>query len=98
MGGEPWCFTPEQIAPLTDSQIEDVYLKPALAKQDAMERERKGLPPKPADDDRRPLTEPPPRAAVVGMMRTLGMSVEKANAEYDRQLAEWEAQRGNRTA
>lgn len=29
MAGEPWCFTPDQIARLTDFQIEWLYLRPA---------------------------------------------------------------------
>lgn len=30
MGGEPWCFHPHQIADLTDFQIHNVYVKPAV--------------------------------------------------------------------
>lgn len=37
---EPWCFTPEEIARLTDWQIEELYYKPAKARQEQMEKER----------------------------------------------------------
>lgn len=92
MGGEPWCFPPAIIATLTDHVIEEAYLKPAVKKAEAMERERKGLPA--ATPNPEPMTQPPPRNAVVStMMGVLGMTREAAEAEYDRQLAEWEAQK-----
>ena len=92
MGGEPWCFPADVVARMTDYQIDEAYLAPAVARAEALERERKGLPPKP--DPAAPVPDtPPPRAAVVGVMvHHLGYTVEKANAEYDRQLAEWKAQ------
>lgn len=37
---EPWCFTLEEIARLTDWQIEELYYKPAKARQEQMEGER----------------------------------------------------------
>ncbi len=95
MAGEPWCFDPEQIRRLTDWQIEELYLKPAVRKSEAMERDRKGLPPAaPPEEEAKPMATPPPRAAMVGVMTgMMGMSVKDANAEYDRQLAEWEKQK-----
>ncbi len=99
MAGEPWCFPPETIARMTDYQIDEVYLKPAVERAKAMEAERKGLPaelPPAASPNDKPMTKPPPRAAMVGTMTgMLGYTVEAANAEYDRQLAEWHRLRGS---
>jgi hypothetical protein len=44
----------------------------------------------PVDPDR-----PPPRGAMVADMMALGMGREQAEQTYDRQLAAWEARRGN---
>lgn len=35
MGGEPWCFTPAEIGSLTDWQIWELYVRPAVRRQEA---------------------------------------------------------------
>lgn len=92
MAGEPWCFPPEVIAKLTDYQIDELYLRPAVKRAEAMERERKGLPPA---ADPKPLAEPPPREAMIRFAASMfGKTRQQAEAEYDAQLAEWQKQRG----
>jgi hypothetical protein len=92
MAGEPWCFSPAEVAPLTDYQIDEVYLKPAVKRAEAMERERKGLPPA---AEPKPLAEPPPREAMIRFaMSALGKTRAQAEADYDAQLAEWGKQKG----
>lgn len=88
---EPWCWHPDQIARLTDHQLLNWYLKPAANRA----RAQQNLPPLPEPKPPgAPDEGPPPRAAVVGVMHhVLGMSVKAANAEYDRQLAEYERQK-----
>jgi hypothetical protein len=41
---EPWCFHPEQIASLTDWQIENLYAKPALERSKKWQEEREQIP------------------------------------------------------
>jgi hypothetical protein len=92
MAGEPWCFSPAEVAPLTDYQIDEVYLKPAVKRAEAMERERQGLPPRPTPGADVP-DAPPPRGQVVAFaMSTFGKTRAQAEAEYDAQLAAWEQQ------
>lgn len=94
MAGEPFLFTPAEIARLTDWQIDRVYLEPAVRRAEAMERERKGLPPA---GGAQPLAAPPNREVMVrSAMSMFGRSRADAEADYDRQLAEWEKQRGDR--
>jgi hypothetical protein len=38
---EPWCFAPETIANLTDWQIVNVYLRPAMKRSEEMRKEMK---------------------------------------------------------
>jgi hypothetical protein len=38
---EPWCFDPETISNLTDWQIVNVYLRPAMKRAEAMRKEMK---------------------------------------------------------
>jgi hypothetical protein len=88
---EPWCFSPDQIARLTDRQITDWYIRPAADRA----RAARNLPPLPDPRAPEPQTDqPPPRAAVVGVMHhVLGLSVAEANRRYDEQLAEYERQK-----
>lgn len=83
---------PRQLARLTDWQLHFLYLKPQADRVEAMRREMAGLPPK--EEEAAPLTGPPPRWAVVGfMVDNLGIPREAAEAEYDRQLALWDARK-----
>lgn len=51
MGGEPWRFTPDQIARVTDWQVLNVYVKPAVERAERMDRER------PAPGNRMPVPD-----------------------------------------
>lgn len=97
---EPWCFTVEQIARLTDWQIVELYLKPANERSERMRADMPATPGKTVNavgsrrepsPDSEPGTEAHRRQIVAGMMGTMGMPRQRAEAEYDRQLAEWQA-------
>ena len=95
---EPWCYTPEQIARLTDWQVLNVYLKPAIERAEEM---RKQMPPPPTMPNGHSLTsfdapgtsgmpsEPSvtmfDRETAIGLMTDLGLSPEQAAAAYDRE-------------
>lgn len=69
-----------------------MYLKPAVKRAEAMERERKGLP-QLAPENAPAMTAPPHRETVVRTaMAMLGRSRKDAEADYDSQLAEWNKQ------
>ena len=78
---------PRDFAELTDHQILHNYLYPAAER--AEQAKSDGRPVNYTEDEPAPRTEPPPRAAIVGMLVGLGATKEVANAEYDRQLADW---------
>lgn len=73
-------------ADLTDWQIVHLYLIPAAKRAEQMERERKGIP---------SLTEPevdappkmPTKAYIVGLLMQRGWPKDKAEEEYEKQLA-----------
>lgn len=102
---EPWGWHPSQIATLTDWQLEYEYLIPAEELAEQLESARKGNPPPPTRAEReaaeaeaaKPKTErkPPSRRYMVSVMtKMFGMSLDAANLEYDRQVAEWRKQTG----
>lgn len=98
MAGEPWCFTPHQIALLTDYQILNLYLLPAAQKAMEAELRAKGMDP---DMARAVVTEEPQiptRDTMVATLMQLGLSAEDADREYDRQLAETLEMWGERNA
>lgn len=103
MGGEPWCFTPDQIARLTDYQILHLYILPAVRRSREAELRGKGMDPELAAGVAGSEPSIPPREAMVHALMAMGMSRSAAESEYDRQLAEtlklWEeenAHTGNR--
>lgn len=85
-----------ELANLTDWQIEHLYLIPAKERAERLEAEREGKPPPLTRAEKAELAAekpgtrpPPPRAYMISVMcGMLGMSVEDANTEYDRQMAE----------
>lgn len=88
---EPWCWSHETVAGLTDAQI--LYVRQTQAEK---VRAASGAKPPPPSSRDGPVNvvgdEPPNRSAMLGVMvHMLGMSVERANAEYDAQLARWKA-------
>lgn len=110
---EPWCYTPEQIARLTDWQIENLYAKPAHERAEQMRRESasSSMPAPSAGPGMHPANAPhtvetvqhvgepdgPPgepgspehrHAIVDALMGMMGLSRERADASYDRQLAD----------
>lgn len=92
---EPWCFTPDQIGKLTDLQIERLYARPAI------ERSKKHSPSGPQrtapSESTGPPGEPGSRehrsACISAYMNIQGLKRERAEAQYDRQLAQYEAEK-----
>lgn len=88
MGGEPWCFAPEQIGKLTDWQIWELYVKPAVRRQrDATRKGRGRKPPK----DR--YGGVPSREEFIKGGLHFGLTAEHLGAEFDRWAATEEGQR-----
>lgn len=94
LGGEPWCFSPDVIARLTDFQIWDVYVRPAVERS----KKWKGGSGAGAEPVAREEVEGPPgepgsaehrRACVGAFMSVQGLNRERAEQQYDRQLAQW---------
>jgi hypothetical protein len=77
------------IARMTDYEILHEYIFPQIARRENEERQRKGLPPilpdppPGAQEEAKPFE--PSRGYMLMVLRSLGMSTEQANAEYDRQ-------------
>ncbi len=92
-----------EIAQLTDWQIENEYLIPAQERAKQLEAEREGRPAPPTRAEQAETQaaaesdQPISRQYMVYVMTSIfGMSVEAANAEYDRQYAEWAAKKGTK--
>ncbi len=88
LGGEPWCFAPEVIAGLTDYQILHLFVLPKALVEENADRARRGLAPEgestlPTDAD-----GVPHRGYMVGLMMSLGLTAEQANADYEMMLKE----------
>lgn len=111
--GEPWCFDSDQIARLTDWQILNLYLLPAVKRAEEFRRDHgspdsapvsasTGTTPYPA----RQAAEGPPgepgspehRKAIIeqAFMPYMGLSREKAERLYDKQLAQHHAEQAAR--
>lgn len=96
---EPWCYLPEQIARLTDWQIENLYAKPAIERAKHMPQAPGQLPPRTHAEGT--STGPPGepgspehRSACIGAyMGIQGLGRERAVAQYEKQLAQWKAEK-----
>jgi hypothetical protein len=89
MGAEPWCWTPDQVGKLTDAQLWDIYLKPAIERQKEQERARRGKRKRKPD----PFGGIPSRAEFIAGGLHFGLTEEQAAAQYDEWAATEEGQR-----
>lgn len=94
---EPWCFTPEQIASLTDWQIENLYAIPAAERSEEL---RKSMPESKtsasvSESDIGEPGSPSHRNWVISAFVNgpLKMSPEQAQVKYSAQMAQWRASR-----
>lgn len=96
---EPWGMTPSEIDELTDWQIENLYAKPAAERAEEIRKdmpERSSEPSRPGAKSEQPMPEPGTPAHRFLMMSAFlngpfPMSPEKAEREYERQMAQWRA-------
>jgi hypothetical protein len=100
---EPWCFSIDQIASMTDWQIVTLYLDPAIERSKKLQSDHKTpasepksvgkRPERSRDEDTGPPGEPGSpehRNAIVGaFMSVQGLKRDKAIEQYDKQLAQW---------
>lgn len=90
---EGWGLTPDQVAPLTDDQIERCYRRPAIKRAEAMKRQAdggtEGAAPVADLDTARPDRE----TFVTSMMDAFGGDRAKWDADYDRLEKSWEKSR-----
>lgn len=94
---EPWCYTPGQIANLTDWQIEHLYAKPAAERSEELRKSTPATGGKSAPVSESDIGEPGSpshrnwviSAFVNGPMK---MSPEAARAKYEAQMAQWKAE------
>ena len=111
LAGEPFCFHTDQIARLTDWQIVELYIRPAVEKMKEFQEKHPATPGKPLGSRRPPTVTmgdpggyrgpdyepgtPEHRKQLVEMafMGVQGLSRERAEAQYDRQLAKWHAEK-----
>lgn len=77
MAQEPWCYTPEQIADLTNWQIEHVYLRPAMERNKKMREQMDGQNHFPADTGVQMPTTWPQEDELIRMAAELGISEEQ---------------------
>jgi hypothetical protein len=85
---EPWCYHPEQIASLTDWQLEFLYHQPAVERQKQLaknlpESEGSGESCNPADPP--PSDSPEFREWVIAQFQAMGMSRKTAETQYEQQ-------------
>lgn len=90
MGGEPWCFDPEQIARLTDWQVMHLYLKPAMERTEQMRKDMEkdrintpGYQPQPGEPGREVKMPLPSLEQILAAAERLGIDPEKARAGYE---------------
>ncbi len=104
---EPWCYTPDQIGELTDWQILNLYAKPAAERAAEFDQslparggsvpagepigKRRTFENKP---DFEPGTDGHRRQCIAAFMQVQGLSLDRAKAQYERQLAQWRAEQG----
>ncbi len=87
---EPWCFHPSQIAELTDWQVMELYIKPAVKRADELKKsmeknQSSALPFSPPESSSSPGTRRglPDRERSIEIMVSFGISAEKAAADWD---------------
>lgn len=78
-------MTPDQVASLTDDQIDRLYRRPAIERAERMEREVRGEPAVSSLDSARPDRE----TFIAEMQSQFGGEREKWSAGYDRLKASW---------
>ncbi len=100
---EPWTYKPWEIGRLTDWQIVNLYAKPAAERSEAMRKDMPGgggsssPSPRPSRNEipHEPGTEAHRNMIVAGMMAgPFAYSRAKAEAAYDKQLADYKASQG----
>lgn len=82
MCAEPFNRPFAEVARMTDYQIIEILIKPAARRQEALERECKGLPPAAGTGAPERV---PGREEMVHWLMVLGMSKADAIKEYERQ-------------
>lgn len=83
---EPWCFHPEQIATLTDWQIEHLYARPAVERANEAKRRAEGRGESPHHREAHPAPGTPQfKSWVVNQFLKSGMSLDQAIKKYDQQ-------------
>lgn len=87
MGGEPWCFSPDIIARMTDFQIHHGYVLPAVRRAERESGDRASA----AIADAVETGGRPNKAAVVSLYMSHGMSQEAANRMAEAQWKEWDS-------
>lgn len=84
---EPWVYHPEQIATLTDWQIEHLYARPAVERAKASAAKQKG---EPVDDSKESDAQPEPgtpqfRPWVINQFLKMGISHAEAVRMFEEQ-------------
>ncbi len=89
---QPWCFHPEQIATLTDWQIERLYARAALQRAERWEAEHAVREPSesPSNQNHHPGSPPEPtsphfREWVLSQFQAMGLSRNEAESRYAEQ-------------
>lgn len=88
MAGEPWCLTPGAIGKLTDWQIWELYVKPAVDRQREAKRGTGS-----GKRKRDPFDGIPSRADYISGAAHFGIPEEHAAAEFDKWAATDEGRR-----
>jgi hypothetical protein len=99
---EPWCFTPAQVAELTDWQIEHLYYRPAIERAQKLESDIAKTNPNavtpvgrgdglPTDEELKhpPIGTPAFKDFIVRKFQAFGMSYDKAVKMYEAQAKQY---------
>ncbi len=86
---EPWCFHPSQIAELTDWQVMELYIRPAVKRAEELkkdvDRDRAESPfSSPSSPSPKASRLPPREQSIDIMVDLLGITREQAAADWDR--------------
>lgn len=98
---EPWCFHPDQVATLTDDQIVNRYLKPAIERSERAGVSGGGESVGPRRSAPAASTGPPGEpgspehrnACINAYVQVQGLKHERAVAQYEKQLAQYHAEK-----